>query len=167
MQGETYVTSEPGEVVVTVLGSCVAACIRDPERGIGGMNHFLLPEGMGGARDARCYGINAMEILINDILKRGGNRHRLQAKLFGGANVMAGLSGIGTRNADFAERFLHDEGIAMIGSSVGGSLARKVQFWPASGRARQAFVRDDAGAISASEIRATRHEPPSGDVELF
>ncbi|MGZ5927150.1 MAG: chemotaxis protein CheD, partial [Rhizomicrobium sp.] len=103
MQGDTYVSDKPNEVLVTILGSCIAACIRDPHLGVGGMNHFLLPHGSDVGRDARCYGINAMELLINELLKSGARRERLQAKIFGGANVMAGLSDIGGRNAEFAE----------------------------------------------------------------
>ncbi|HEY0281598.1 MAG TPA: hypothetical protein VGC27_03120, partial [Rhizomicrobium sp.] len=100
--GDTYVTSRQNEVLTTILGSCIAACIRDPDAGIGGMNHFLLPNGNGRDREARCYGVNAMELLINDILKHGGDRRRLEAKIFGGANVVTALSDVGTRNVAFA-----------------------------------------------------------------
>jgi len=169
MQGDTYVSTEPEEVLVTILGSCVAACIRDPQLRLGGMNHFLLPNGSDTGRDPRCYGINAMELLINELLKRGARRERLEVKIFGGANVMAGLSDIGNRNADFAEQYLRDEGIALIASCTGGSLARKIQFWPNSGRARQAFVRDDVAILAASELTSQRNMSRStaGDVELF
>ena len=169
MQGDTYVTDNPQEVLVTILGSCIAACIRDPKLQIGGMNHFLLPHGSDAGRDARCYGINAMELLINELLKRGARRGRLEAKIFGGGNVMAGLSDIGSRNADFAEQFLRDEGIRVTASCTGGTLARKVQFWPVSGRARQAFVRDGVSGIAARELTSERRiqAVPAGDVELF
>src|ERR1700742_4624683 len=112
-QGETYVTGDAREVLTTVLGSCIAACIRDPKAQVGGMNHFLLAQGRGHDRDATRYGVNAMEILINGLLKRGAARERLQAKLFGGASVIAGLSDVGASNVDFARKFLADEGIAL------------------------------------------------------
>ena len=169
MQGDTYVTAEPEEVLVTILGSCVAACIRDPQLKLGGMNHFLLPNGSDTGRDPRCYGINAMELLINELLKQGARRERLEVKIFGGANVMAGLSDIGSRNAEFAEQFLRDEGITIVASCTGGNLARKIQFWPNTGRARQAFVRDDVGTIAANELNSQRSisRSTAGDVELF
>ena len=169
MQGDTYVTDKPNEVLVTVLGSCIAACIRDTRLGLGGMNHFLLPHGSDTGRDARCYGINAMELLINELLKRGARRERLQAKIFGGANVMAGLSDIGGRNAEFAEQFLRDEGIALIAACTGGTRARKIQFWPNTGRARQSLVEDNIASIAARELREQNTSKPttSGDVELF
>jgi chemotaxis protein CheD len=136
-QGETHVSGDPKEILTTVLGSCIAACIRDPLIGIGGMNHFLLPHGEGADRDAKRYGVNAMELLINELLKKGAARNRLEAKIFGGANVIAGLSDVGSRNATFAEQFLADEGIALVGGNVRGTLPRRIQYWPANGRARQ------------------------------
>ena len=87
MQGDYYVTDNPREALTTVLGSCIAACIRDRTTGVGGMNHFLLPESDGADHKAHRFGVNAMEVLINDILKRGASRTNLQAKLFGGANA--------------------------------------------------------------------------------
>ncbi|HEY1072308.1 chemotaxis protein CheD, partial [Brevundimonas sp.] len=96
-QGEHYVTSDPDVVLSTVLGSCVAMCLRDPVAGVGGMNHFLLPEGAGAGTDAgRRYGAYAMELLINDVLKAGGRRDRLQAKLFGGGRMFDSLKDVGT-----------------------------------------------------------------------
>ncbi len=139
-QGETYVTGDDREVLTTVLGSCIAACIRDPMAGIGGMNHFLLASGNGDDRAAARYGVNAMELLINSILKRGGMRNRLEAKLFGGAKVLAGLSDVGSHNAAFAEKFLADEGICVVGGDLRGTMARRVQYWPVNGRARQLAV---------------------------
>ena len=168
MQGDAYVPAEPQEVLTTILGSCIAACIRDPASGIGGMNHFLLPEGSGGDRNAQRFGVNAMEILINGILARGGMRWRLEAKLFGGANVMASLSSVGTRNAEFARKFLADEGIAVIGGSVGGTAPRRIQFWPANGRARQLAVQIDRKALADQELaRARPVAVETDDVELF
>ena len=168
MQGDTYITDSPDEVLSTGLGSCVSACIRDPITRIGGMNHFLLPEGSGTDRDARRFGVNAMEILINGILSRGGIRGRLEAKLFGGSNVIAALSSVGTKNAAFAKAFLADEGIAVTGGSLGGTLPRRIQFWPATGRARQLEVQADPKALLDRELSmAVSAPPPPDDVELF
>ncbi len=171
-QGEAYVTDKKDEMLTTILGSCVAGCIRDPVRGIGGMNHFLLPEGGEDDRDAMRYGVNAMELLINEILKKGGDRSRLEAKLFGGANVISAMSGIGSRNAEFARRFLANEGIPVIGGDVGGSNPRRVQYWPATGRARQMSIATDSENLVKEELLAAKRErarPESSgsDVELF
>jgi chemotaxis protein CheD len=167
MQGDSYVTDNPQEVLTTILGSCIAACIRDPRSGIGGMNHFLLPEGSGEDRNAQRFGVNAMEILINGILSRGGERSRLEAKLFGGANVVAVLSSVGSRNAEFAKRFLNDEGIALVGGSVGGPSPRRIQFSPASGRARQLAVRIDARELVQNELSQSRAVRDADNIELF
>ena len=171
-QGETYVTADSEEVLTTILGSCISACIWDAASGIGGMNHFLLPEGTGHDRLAMRYGVNAMELLINGILKRGGSRERLEAKLFGGANVMSALSDIGARNAVFAKQFLAEEGIPVIGGHLGGDAARRIQFWPSSGRARQMMVISlDRSLLESELVQAQQQLPTSSedgnDVELF
>lgn len=140
IQGEFKVFSDPNVVLTTILGSCVAACLRDPVAGVGGMNHFLLPgsaSAMAGAGDATRYGVHLMELLINDLLKRGARRDRLEAKIFGGAKTIATFSNVGEQNAQFAMQFLRDEGIPVVGSSTGGEYGRKLEFWPVSGRARQ------------------------------
>jgi chemotaxis protein CheD len=168
--GDTYVTSEPEEVLTTILGSCIAACIRDPICGVGGMNHFLLPDGNSGDREARCYGVNAMELLINDILKHGGDRRRLEAKLFGGANVVAALTDVGSRNYSFARQFLTDEGIPIVGGDVGGELARRIQYMPANGRARQAVVKGAEPTLVQEELTALHKKAQAAaaaDVEFF
>lgn len=169
IQGEYHVSSRPDAVLTTVLGSCVAACIFDARSGIGGMNHFLLPgdDERSGNDDLR-YGVHAMELLINGIMKLGARRDALQAKLFGGAEIVAGLSRIGGKNGAFATRYLEKEGIPMIGGSLGGVLARRIQFWPASGRARQIFVREPAKQIAEAELKSLRRpSAPDGDLELF
>lgn len=166
-QGEHYVTSDPGIMLTTILGSCVAACVRDPVAGIGGMNHFLLPEGTGSGTDAgRRYGAYAMEVLINDCLARGGQRSRLEAKLFGGGRMFDTLKDIGAANACFAERFLRDEAIALVGGSLRGTGGRRVQYWPASGRALQRAVTDRQIPVISPP---TRGLPPvnTGTLELF
>ena len=164
-QGEHYVTDDPHVMLSTILGSCVAMCLRDPGAGIGGMNHFLLPEGEGAGTDAgRRYGAYAMELLINDVLKRGGRRDRLEAKLFGGGRMFDALTDIGSANADFAEKFLADEGIPVVSRSLRGAGGRRIHYWPVSGRARQRVVTD--GAI----LPPATPPPPSvatGDLELF
>jgi chemotaxis protein CheD len=168
--GDTYVTSEAEEVLTTILGSCIAACIRDPVAGVGGMNHFLLPDGNSGDREARCYGVNAMELLINDILKHGGDRRRLEAKLFGGANVVAALTDVGSRNYAFARQFLTDEGIPIVGGDVGGDLARRIQYMPVNGRARQAVVKGTEPKLVEEELTALHKKTQTAaaaDVEFF
>lgn len=140
IQGEFKVVNDPHVVLSTILGSCVAACLRDPVTGVGGMNHFLLPgsanPGSGGG-DATRYGVHLMELLINGLLKQGARRDRLEAKVFGGAKTIATFSNVGEQNAAFAMQFLRDEGIKVVGSSTGGEHGRKLEFWPVSGRARQ------------------------------
>jgi chemotaxis protein CheD len=168
--GDTYVSSEENEVITTILGSCIATCIRDPNAEIGGMNHFLLPDGDGRDRDARCYGVNAMELLINDILKHGGDRRRLEAKIFGGGNVVAALSNVGTRNAAFAHQFLINEGISILGEDVGGNAARRIHFNPRTGRAQRSFVKSNGRQVVERELlasRATVVKPDAPDVEFF
>lgn len=171
VQGEQYIGDDPDSVVTTILGSCVAACIRDPASGVGGMNHFLLP----GAdrdddREATGHGVHAMELLINGLLKAGAARGRLEAKLFGGARMLKGLTDIGRKNAAFAERFLRDEAITYVGGSLGGECARRVEFSPSTGRARQLLVIDRQGAVFRREREREASAPPSGPdgaVELF
>lgn len=169
MQGDSYVTKNPDEVLTTILGSCIAACIRDPVAGVGGMNHFLLPEGSGDDKDARRFGVNCMELLINGLIGRGGKRDRLEAKLFGGANVLAQLSDVGSRNAAFAKKFLADEGIRVVGGDVGGTSPRRIQFWPLTGRARQLAVHADKRKLLEAELTEAKLMPEveTNDVELF
>jgi chemotaxis protein CheD len=166
IQGERYVTGDPEIMLTTILGSCVAACLRDPEAGIGGMNHFLLPDTEGGG-GAQRFGAHAMELLINDLLRMGARRHRLEAKLFGGGRMFNGLTDVGEANATFAERFLKDEGVPVMGGSLRGAQARRVQFWPVSGRAMQRFVDDPAQIKTLQEVPVRRQLVDEGAVELF
>src|ERR1044071_3377651 len=109
IQGEWKVLNDPNAVLTTILGSCVAACMRDPVAGIGGMNHFLLPGGpKTGEADGESvrYGVHAMELLVNGLLARGARRERLEVKLFGGGRLVKGLTDVGASNAPFAEEFL-------------------------------------------------------------
>lgn len=164
IQGEYRISDDPEAVLTTLLGSCVAACIWDPLLHVGGMNHFLLPgDSEQQIRAAERYGAHLMELLVNALLSAGATRQRLVAKLFGGANLNTSLADIGSRNGEFARRFLHNEGIRVLGESLGGCQARKVQFWPASGRARQMQLPRDAQPIEE------RHQAvaDTGSVELF
>lgn len=167
IQGEWVVTRDAATVLTTVLGSCVAACMRDPQAGVGGMNHFLLPEGGEAARpgEAERYGVHLMELLVNGLLKQGARRDRLEAKLFGGCAFMTGRYAVGARNVAFAEKFLRDEGITHLGGSTGGGQGRRIEFWPVTGRARQLFLQAEVPAVQPPAPRAPR--APAGDVELF
>lgn len=170
IQGEYKIANDPDVVLTTILGSCVAACLRDPVAGVGGMNHFLLP-GTGGAGggDATRYGVHLMELLINGLLKKGARRDRLEAKIFGGAKTIATFSNVGEQNAAFAVQFLKDEGIRLVGQSTGGDSGRKIEFWPVSGRARQIPL---SGAETQSTVALERKpvvapKPVADDIEFF
>jgi chemotaxis protein CheD len=144
VQGEYAVSDRPDTILTTILGSCVSTCICDPVVGVGGMNHFLLPDsGPTNGQQFR-YGLYAMELLINGLLKKGASKDRLEAKLFGGAAMNDGLGHIGAANGAFAIRFLADEGIRCVAQSLGGSLARRVRFTPTTGQAQQLIVQPDA-----------------------
>ena len=176
LPGEYHV-SDQDIVQVTVLGSCVAACIRDALFGIGGMNHFMLPEAGGNPAErsgnSSRYGVYAMEVLINDLLKRGARRANLQAKLFGGGNVMKALSRstVGERNAEFAVRFLETEGIPVLAKDLVDIFPRKVYHFTASGRVRVKKLRDlhndtifERERDYGKRIKGTEK---GGEVELF
>lgn len=177
LPGEFYV-SKQDELVTTVLGSCVAACIHDPRTGIGGMNHFMLPEPRG-ARDswtstvgrAARYGSDAMEQLINTILAAGAQRADLQVKIFGGGRVLAQLTDIGQRNIEFVQRYIATENLRLCASDLGDVYPRQVQFFPSSGRARVRLLRrHDDGALMADErvyLKRLAIDPIKGEVELF
>jgi chemotaxis protein CheD len=174
LPGEYFVT-DSGMLLVTVLGSCVAACIRDTKTGMGGMNHFMLPDDGGRetvSASAR-YGTYAMEVLINHLLKMGARRNSLEAKVFGGGAVMASLSSsnVGTRNAEFVLNYLKTEKIPIVAKDLLDSYPRKVYYFPDSGRVmvkklhrvhnETLFTRekDYKARLSSSTVE--------GDVELF
>jgi chemotaxis protein CheD len=166
IQGEFHVSSDANVVMTTILGSCVAACLRDPAAGVGGMNHFLLPGEVGDA--GLRYGVQSMELLVNGLLRRGARRERLEAKLFGGARMHDSFSDIGLQNAEFAERFLRDEGVTVLGGSLRGDQARRIQFWPVSGRARQiALPRTESGVFAAERRHRPAPAADGGALELF
>lgn len=167
VQGQFHVTDDPDVVLSTVLGSCVAACMRDPIANVGGMNHFLLPgdKDRDRAREAERYGVHLMELLVNGLLQHGAKRERLEAKLFGGGQVVDGLTDIGAKNSEFADRFLRNEGISFVGGSLGGTRGRRIEFWPVSGRARQIFL---TGWTKEVAVPTVLPKPPgSGSVEFF
>ena len=160
-QGEHAIASGPDAVISTLLGSCVAVCLWDPVARIGGMNHFLLPDQGVTALGMSDYGANAMELVINGLIRGTALRSRLRAKLFGGAMMISGLSNVGKENAEFARAYLERENIPCDGQSLGGTQARRVEFWPADGRVRIKF-------LTNVPVAALKLKPDGGtDVELF
>ncbi len=165
VQGEFKVSDDPNMVLTTLLGSCVAACIRDPVAGVGGMNHFLLPGAeVGSPKESESFGVHLMELLLNGLMREGAQRDRLEAKLFGGARMMSGLSDIGRKNAEFARRFLAYEGIRIVGGDTGGELGRRIQFWPVGGRALQSYI---SQVVETAPARPLAPRPNSGEIDLF
>lgn len=163
VQGEFMVSADPEMQLSTILGSCVAVCLHDPVAKVGGMNHFLLPFGQedGTSRPMR-YGVFAMEMLINGLMKEGAKKSRLQAKAFGGARISVDLRDIGQSNAAFARDFLSNENIPCVAESLGGSNARRLIFQPATGHVRMLVVPPNA-------VENEKPRPPkvASDVELF
>ena len=161
-QGDQSVSAEPDTVIATLLGSCVAVCLWDPVAKAGGMNHMLLARRRAGSVIQDRSGVHAMELLINDLLKIGARRSRLVAKLFGGARMIEGLSDIGEANASFATQFLTRERIVVTGQSLGGTEARQVMFWPATGTVRQRTVRENT-----QEVLVEAAQPAGNGAELW
>lgn len=137
LPGEFFVSPDP-MIVYTVLGSCVSACIRDPVAGVGGMNHFMLPQPKDVANDSwgesTRYGSYAMESLINDIIKRGGNKRRLEIKLFGAGRIYDGSIDVGSRNAEWVLDYLQTEGLTACKTDLGDVFPRKIYYFTESGR---------------------------------
>lgn len=177
LPGEFFYTIKD-MMIVTVLGSCVSACIRDIRSGIGGMNHFMLPDGASEADgpvslSAR-YGTYAMEVLINHLLKAGARRENLEAKVFGGGNVLRGFSAlhVGRRNAEFVREYLLAEGIRMVAEDLNGEYPRKVYYFPRTGRVLVKKLRTLNNNTLANREqdyaqRIQRSEQVSGSVDLF
>ena len=178
LPGEYYATNMD-MALVTVLGSCVSACLRDRESGIGGMNHFMLPDegklvGTHGNISASArYGVHAMELLINQILKLGGRRDRLEAKVFGGGNVLQGfmLSNVGEQNAEFIVEYLSIERIPIVARDLLDVWPRKIYFFPRSGKVmvkRLRKVNNDTIVMRERDYGARLfHGPIEGQAELF
>ncbi len=162
-QGERAASGNPDDVIYTILGSCVSCCLWDPVAKVGGMNHMLLTVNNSASGVCNLAGINAMELLINDILKLGAKRERLRAKAFGGARMVAGLSDVGQTNCKFTLDFLATEGIECETQSLGGEAARHVRFWPASGRAMQKMRADE----TVKETIPSPTEQEGNGLELF
>jgi chemotaxis protein CheD len=177
LPGEFYVTMDD-EYISTVLGSCVSACIRDRVSGIGGMNHFMLPEiineneqiPVNNSESAR-YGNYAMEHMINTILKHGGRRENLEVKIVGGGRIIANMANIGEKNIAFVRRYLQTEGMNLVAEDVGDIFPRKVVYHPISGKVRVKKMRSmHNDTIRAREQRYMKDLDKahvSGDVELF
>lgn len=174
--GEYYVTRRE-MVLVTVLGSCVAACIRDKTNGIGGMNHFMLPKSthkkVGWLSASARYGAYAMEVMINQILKQGAKRENLEAKVFGGAAVIKNMSlmNVGDDNAKFALEYLRKERIPVIAEDLLGNMPRKVYFFPATGKVlvkKLNSLPNDTIIVREQEYSARLSKTGiAGDIELF
>jgi chemotaxis protein CheD len=179
LPGEYYV-SRSDEAISTVLGSCISACVRDPVRGLGGMNHFMLPEDAAvGPNDwldpavglATRYGSYAMESLINDLLKLGAARERLEIKLFGGGRILAPMTDVGGRNIDFIRNYMALEGYRVAAEDMGGTQPRKVVYFPTSGRARLRKLRPVENRIISHHeqlyLASLGRQAAGGEVELF
>ncbi len=147
-QGEFKIASRDDEVLFTVLGSCVSVCLYDPAMAIGGMNHYLLATDATGGGSSMRYGVNAMELLINGLLRKGASRSGLRAKVYGGAQMSDRFKAIGRSNIDFALKFFADEGFRVEARDVGGTQARKLVFHPVSGQAKCTITRETAPAVT-------------------
>lgn len=178
LPGEFYVTADPEEVLVTVLGSCVSACIRDPVSQIGGMNHFMLVQNKTGSSGAwgdelesARFGNFAMEKLINGLLKRGCQRQRMEIKVFGGANVTSARNEIGTDNAEFVLHYLRNEGLGCAAQDLGGPYPRRIIYFPMTGKVVRRLLtgRDEDSALREESAYATtmRARKAGADVQLF
>ena len=170
LPGEFFVHDDD-ILVMTTLGSCIAACLWDRERHVGGLNHFMLPEA-GGASDSGRYGAYAMELLINELIKRGAARPTMEAKVFGGGAVVAGMSSlnVGERNTAFVLDYLKTERIAVVSKDVLDIYPRKVCFLPASGKAMvKRLATTHVATLAAQEFAAAQVGRPAaaGSIDLF
>ncbi|MDH5545802.1 MAG: chemoreceptor glutamine deamidase CheD [Gammaproteobacteria bacterium] len=176
MPGQYYVTISD-EIITTVLGSCISACIRDRKLGVGGMNHFMLPASgddsaaLGKSTDAARYGNYAMEHLINAILKNGGKRENLEVKIFGGGKILTNMTDIGLRNIEFAHEYIATEGMNLVAEDTGDVYPRKVVYHPATGKAHIKRLRsmhnDSVVSRERDYMQDINKKPVQGDIELF
>ena len=176
--GEYYVTKE-NELIATVLGSCISACVRDRRLNVGGMNHFMLPmDGLSASRgedtcisSALRYGNFAMEHLFNELYSRGSRRIDLEVKVFGGGHVMRSSVRVGDKNIAFVHEFLETEGHAIDRKDVGGNHGRKLLYNPTSGRALVKAIRSSevqsVAEREAQYVEQLNKKPVVGEVELF
>jgi chemotaxis protein CheD len=181
LPGEYYVTRSE-EVISTVLGSCISACIRDPALGVGGMNHFMLPEEGASSNGnhwlegetglATRYGSYAMESLINSLMKLGARRERFEIKLFGAGRIFASATDVGARNISFVHAYLKTESLRAVAEDLGDIFPRRIAYFPASGKVRVRRLRPlEATAIAERERNYLTdigsREQDGGDIELF
>ncbi|MDH4133415.1 MAG: chemoreceptor glutamine deamidase CheD [Gammaproteobacteria bacterium] len=177
LPGEYYVTREQ-ETIVTVLGSCVSACVRDAVTGVGGMNHFMLPANGGSGSWEKAdsgsstrYGNFAMEQMINEILKNGGSRKNLEVKVTGGGKILAQMTDIGRKNIDFIEEYVRTEALKVTARDLGDIYPRKVYYTPASGKMLVKKLRSlHNNTIAEREtqyLNRLKQKPVEGSVELF
>lgn len=173
LPGEYFVDDED-ILIMTTLGSCIAACLWDRNQKIGGMNHFMLPEGTAGGADAGRYGSYAMELLINELIKRGATRSTMEAKVFGGGAVISGMNSInvGERNTKFVLDYLATERIAVVSKDVMDVYPRKVCFLPHSGKALvKRLASTNTDTLLAQERAAAQRAVPTaaagGSIDLF
>lgn len=179
LPGEYYVTQE-NELITTVLGSCVSACIRDKEFGIGGMNHFMLPESNSGQMKksneaivgiSTRYGNYAMEHLINTILKNGGKRRNLEVKVFGGGKIIPTLTDIGIKNIGFVLDYIDQEGLKLLSQDLGDIYPRKIIYFPQTGKVAMKKIKDLHNDTVVQRDRqyfnSLKNIPIEGEVELF
>jgi chemotaxis protein CheD len=175
--GEYYYTDK-NMLIVTVLGSCVSACIRDKITGIGGMNHFMLPDGGGSDKNSPVsesmrYGTYAMEVLINQLIRNGARRENLEAKIFGGGNVLRSFTTnmVGDRNAAFVKKYLKDEGIKVTGEDLMDIYPRKVYFFPKTGKVLVKKLKqlNNYTLVKREEAYSSKLQTTSvgGDIDLF
>ncbi|MDH5632756.1 MAG: chemoreceptor glutamine deamidase CheD [Gammaproteobacteria bacterium] len=173
--GQFYVSTE-GEQIVTVLGSCVSACVRDPIFNIGGMNHFMLPSGENGnwgdsINGSTRYGNFAMEQLVNTILQNGGSRENLEVKLVGGGKILNAMTDIGSKNIEFVREYVKMEGFRVVSEDLGDIYPRKVLYLPDTGKLLVKKLRSLHNTTilerEASYSRDINVEPVSGEIELF
>jgi chemotaxis protein CheD len=175
LPGDCYTTGAADEMIVTVLGSCVAACIRNPYTGYGGMNHFMLPESnsgeWNGVSAALRYGNHAMEALINEVLKSGCSRQQLEIKLFGGSNLTIGPTMVGRKNANFVLRYLETEGLRVAAKDFGGPVGRRIHYFPASGKVQRVFLKHTSDRTLVEEEKNyefnIEQAPVEGEIDLF
>ena len=177
LPGEYFATGEDG-MIVTVLGSCISVCLRDSITKVGGMNHFLLPSSDDGIADGLLsesarYGTYAMELLINELLKLGASKSRLEAKIFGGGNMLRGITttNVGERNAEFVLHYLRTEQIPILADDLLGPYPRKIYFFTDTGEVKVRKIKSMHNTTiidRESEYRLKiKQQPQSGDVDLF
>lgn len=172
--GDYQTTGAADETITTILGSCVAACIRNPFKGYGGMNHFMLPSSddgeWAGAPAALRYGNHAMEVLINAVMASGCGRADLEIKLFGGADFFGNTAVIGGQNARFAQMWLKNEGLRPMTLDLGGDRARVIQYTPATGVVKRRLLEQPRRQILEEELRyreTLAGQTVEGDIEMF